>query len=82
MNHAIVTDEDLAQARRDPVFRRQLIASHLDHLLAAIGRLRACEDSDDPVRAQQLREGARRVLELAALLQRPSSVSRPPKDAG
>ena len=70
MDHNIVTDEDLAQARRDPAFRKQLIANKLDHLLAALARLRSSEHAREPVPARQLREGAQLAVKLANLLQK------------
>ena len=39
----LVTDEDLARARRDPVFRQQLLAENLDRLLEALKYLRMRE---------------------------------------
>jgi len=65
-----VTDESLARARRDPAFRKQLIASNLDSLLAALARLRASERANDPGPAQQIREGVTLAVRLADLLQR------------
>lgn len=71
MDHHLVTEEELVQARRDPAFRKQLIASNLDHLLAALARLRASNDASDPEPARQLKEGAQLAVKLADLLQRP-----------
>jgi hypothetical protein len=70
VDHHVVTDEELAQARRDPAFRKQLIASNLDHLLAALARLRSSEGASSAEPARQLREGAQLAVKLASLLQR------------
>jgi hypothetical protein len=70
VDHHVVTDEELAQARRDPAFRKQLIASNLDHLLMVLARMRASEALNDPVSAQQIRDGAQLAVKLADLLQR------------
>ena len=71
MHHHVVTDEELAMARRDPAFRKQLIASNLDHLLVALARLRGGEDANAPVPARQIREGVQLAVKLADLLQKP-----------
>jgi hypothetical protein len=73
VNHHVVTDEELALARRDPLFRQQLIASNLDHLLAALARLRASDQASEPEPERQLREGAQLAVKLADLLQRTGS---------
>lgn len=70
MQHPVVTDEELAQARHDPGFRLQLIATNLDHLLTALAKLRASENSADPVSARQIREGVQLAVKLAEILQR------------
>jgi hypothetical protein len=70
VDHQLVTDEDLARARRDPAFRKQLIAHNLDHLLGALARLRASEAARQPEPARQLKEGAQLAVKLADMLQR------------
>ena len=70
MDRNIVTDEELDQARRDPAFRKQLLASNLDHLLMALARLRASEAANDPLPARQIKEGVQLAVKLADLLQR------------
>jgi hypothetical protein len=57
----IVTDEELDQARRDPAFRKQLLASNLDHLLMALARLRASEAANDPLPARQIKARSRKA---------------------
>ena len=70
MHHHVVTDEELAMARRDPAFRKQLIAANLDQLLIALARLRAGRDANAPVPARQIREGVQLAVKLADLLQK------------
>jgi hypothetical protein len=70
VSHQVVTDEDLELARRDPTFRKQLLAANLDYLLAALARLRACENPDAPVPSRQIREGVQLAVRLAEILQR------------
>jgi len=81
VNHHVVTDQELALARRDPAFRQQLIASNLDHLLVALARLRATEGVNDPVPAKQLREGAQLAVKLADILKKSDGLvaSGPPQ---
>lgn len=73
----LVTDEELAQARRDPTFRRQLIATNLDHLLIALAQLRASDHAKEPVPVEQLREGAKLAVQLADILQRAGGRAAP-----
>jgi hypothetical protein len=70
VDQTVVTDAELEQARRDPAFRKQLLATSLDHLLVALARLRACENPNDPVPARQIREGVQLAMKLTDLLQR------------
>jgi hypothetical protein len=67
-NHA-VTDEELALARRDPEFRRRLLASKLDHLLAELARMRASDAANRPEPARQIREGVDLAVKVAHILQ-------------
>ena len=64
----IVTEADLARARKDPVFRHQLVADSLDLLLRELNRLR--QSTTDATRAPQIREGVDLAVRLADLLQR------------
>ncbi len=65
---ALVSDDDLARARRDPAFRQQLVADNLELLLGQLNKLRAL--GADPARARQIREGVNLAVKLADLLQR------------
>jgi hypothetical protein len=67
-SNSLITELDLARARGDPNFRRQLAADHLELLLRELNRLRG--EAPDAGRARQLREGAQLAVRLAALLQR------------
>jgi hypothetical protein len=65
---SLVTDADLAQARRDVDFRQRLLTESLEGLLAELNKLqRVAPDSE---RASQLREGAELAVKLADLLRR------------
>ena len=68
VKHHIVTDEDLGLARRDPAFRRRLIATNLDHLLVALARMQASETASEPEPTRQIQEGVELALKLAQLL--------------
>jgi hypothetical protein len=68
MELAPISEAALAQARRDPVFRRQLLAKHLEHLLAALNLLRSTDSGTDPVRAEQIREGVTLAMRLSNIL--------------
>jgi len=65
-----ITDADLAQARRDPAFRRKLVARHLDHLLAALNLMRSLDSGGDPTKAAQIREGVDLAMRLSNILHR------------
>jgi hypothetical protein len=67
----LVTDEELARARRDPEFRHQLLADNLELLLAELNRLRSM--SANANRARQIREGVSLAVRLADLLHRIAS---------
>jgi hypothetical protein len=64
-----VSDADLARARRDPIFRRQLIAHNLERLLAELNRMRATHPAPDRQQARQIREGVNLAVQLAERLQ-------------
>ena len=63
-----VTDEDLAQARRDPAFRQRLLAKNLDRLIAELNRLKSATTKIDATRARQIREGVQLAVKLAEIL--------------
>jgi hypothetical protein len=65
----LVTEDDLARARRDPQFRQQLLAKNLDHLLGALNRMRRGGGAPTPEGARQLKEGADLAVKLADRLQ-------------
>jgi hypothetical protein len=73
----MVSDEDLARARREPTFRRQLVAGNLEHLLTALARLRASPDPDHALSSRQMHEGAELAVKLAEILQRAGGRPRP-----
>lgn len=65
---ASVTDADLARARQDQQFRHKLVAENLEHLLAALNKLRASTASSDPDRTGQIKEGVDLAVKLADVL--------------
>ncbi len=64
----LVSEQDLARARGDAVFRLQLMAGSLDRLLEALKRMRKAEDTS-PQSARQMREGVDLAVKLADRLQ-------------
>jgi hypothetical protein len=64
----LVSEEDLARARTDTVFRQQLMAASLDRLLGLLNQMRRATD-DNPVRARQIRDGVDLAVKLADRLQ-------------
>ncbi len=65
----LVTEEDLARARSDAVFRQHLMADNLERLLEALKRLRNAGDPG-PESARQIREGVDLAVKLADRLQK------------
>jgi hypothetical protein len=64
----LVTEDELARARTDPVFRQQFLAQNLDRLLDALERMRRASEQNADA-ARQLREGADLAVQLADRLQ-------------
>ena len=64
----LVTEDDLARARRDPTFRQQFLAQNLDRLLEALKMMRHASNQDADT-ARQIREGADLAVKLADRLQ-------------
>ena len=64
-----VTEDELARARTDPVFRRQFLAQNLNRLLEAIKTMRLAFNQNDRT-ARQIREGADLAVKLADRLQK------------
>ena len=60
----LVTEEDLARARRDPVFRQRFYADHLDRLLERLNEMRKA-GADEPERARIIKEGVDLAVKLA-----------------
>jgi len=65
---APVTDAELSEARHDPRFRHKLVAENLEHLLAALKRLRAAASENDPGRDRQIKEGVALAVKLSNIL--------------
>jgi hypothetical protein len=72
----LVSEEDLARARTDAVFRQKLMAESLDRLLALLNQMRRATD-DSPLRARQIRDGVDLAVQLADRLQLGSGNSGP-----
>lgn len=64
----LVSEDDLARARSDPVFRQQMLADNLEILLAALNKMRR-SGSATPEAAAQIREGVDLAVKLADRLQ-------------
>jgi len=64
----LVSEADLARARRDPTFRQQMLADSLERLLDALNRMRRA-NTDTPQAARQIREGVDLAVKLADRLQ-------------
>ena len=60
----LVTEDDLARARKDPVFRQRFYADHLDRLLDKLNYMRK-SGSDDPARVKLIKEGVDLAVKLA-----------------
>jgi hypothetical protein len=60
----LVTESDLARARRDPEFRQRFYADHLDRLLEKLNEMRKA-GSNDPERARLIKEGVELAVKLA-----------------
>jgi hypothetical protein len=63
-----VTDEALARARRDPVFRHKLLAENLDFLLMKLSRLPNSYSAADRGCARHISDGIELAVKLANLL--------------
>ncbi|HZS63292.1 MAG TPA: hypothetical protein VFA53_02155 [Xanthobacteraceae bacterium] len=74
---AMVTEDELERARREPEFRRKLLADSLDVLLATLNRMRNSKRAADPVCAGQIREGVELAIKLAEMLQATADAAAP-----
>jgi hypothetical protein len=64
----LITEDELARARKDPAFRRQFLAHNLDRLLEALKKMRRAGEQNVDT-GHQLREGADLAVKLAERLQ-------------
>jgi hypothetical protein len=71
----IVSDEDLARARRDPVFRQRFYADHLDRLLEKLNEMRK-SGATDPERTRMIKEGVDLAVKLAERLNTKASMAQ------
>lgn len=65
---AIVSDDDLARAHADPVFRHKLAVANLQKLIELMGLMRADPESQSPELEAQLREGADLAVKLSDIV--------------
>jgi hypothetical protein len=72
---SLVTEDDLARARQDPEFRQRYYADHLDRLLEKLNDLRK-SGSEDPVRAQMIKEGVDLAVQLADRLNTKANLAK------
>jgi hypothetical protein len=63
----LATEADLARARTDPEFRRQMMAQSLELLIGALHRAR--QGAFRPETVRQIKEGTDLAVELAERLQ-------------
>ena len=73
--YAPVTEDELAHARTDPVFRQKLLSQNMEALLAGIRKLRKGPAANGPS-DKQIREGVELAVRLAELIQGPNRPSR------
>ncbi len=77
---AVVTEADLARARREPAFRQRLLRQSLETLLAGMQKLRNSAPSGTgasaAATATQMREAVELAVRLAELIQSPEAPSR------
>jgi hypothetical protein len=64
----LITDSDLARARRDADFRQRLLTESLGRLLGELSKLQRAANTS--ARADQVREGVELAVKLADLLRR------------
>jgi hypothetical protein len=67
----LVTDADLARARKDADFRQKLVTENLELLLAELNKLQHV--ATNTARDEQMREGAELAVKLADLLRQMSA---------
>jgi hypothetical protein len=70
-----ITDADLAQARRDPAYRRKLLEQSLEVLLAGLKKARVASSSSRDG-AKLIREGVTLAVRLAEMIQAPAGPAR------
>ena len=71
----LVSDEDLARARRDPEFRQRFYADQLDRLLERLNDMRKA-GANDPERARMIKEGVDLAVKLANRLNTKANMAK------
>lgn len=72
----LLTEDDLARARSDPLFRQQLMADNLERLLDSLNMMRKA-NATSPEAVRQIREGVDLAVKLADRLQQNATPSGP-----
>jgi hypothetical protein len=70
----LVSEQDLARARQDPVFRQRFYADHLDRLLEALNSARK-NINPSPTHARLIKEGVDLAVKLADRLNTKATAS-------
>jgi hypothetical protein len=69
--YSLPSDDELARARSDTAFRRELLASNLQSLITAMAMLKGSPETTVTTQlAVQLREGADLALQMSDILKR------------
>lgn len=71
----LVTESDLARARRDPEFRQRFYADHLDRLLEKLNEMRKA-GATDTERARLIKEGVELAVKLADRLNTKANMTK------
>jgi hypothetical protein len=66
--YAPVTEDEIARARTDPVFRQRMLGQNMEALLAGIQRLRGAQ-APSGEQNKQIREGIELAVRLAEMIQ-------------
>jgi len=74
---ALVTDEDLARARREPAYRQQLVVTTLQKLIELLNAVRSDPDCLGQVSDAQLREGGDLAVQLSDMVKRLAAAQAP-----
>ncbi len=68
--YSLPSDEEMARARSDSNFRRELLANNLQSLITTMALMKGTPETVNPQLAGQLREGADLALQMSDILKR------------